>query len=112
MPKTSIQQRLQRDQQILSGIAKDLQSIPSLGLGGTLYTPGSLAALVQSHVTAAGAVTAARQQLAAAIANFQAVDTELGPVVRDLKAWLQGAFGPTSPTLADFGFTPKSTTGR
>jgi hypothetical protein len=105
---TSKQNIQNRDQQILAGIQKDLQNVPSLLLGGTTYTPGSLAAFIQSRIEAVNAVDAAKASWLNAVKTYKAIDTEARPVVRDLRNFLMGAFGEDSPVLADFGFTKKS----
>ncbi len=97
---------LNRDQQILAGIGKDLQTMPDLLLGGTTFTPGSLAALIQSRIDAANAVDTAKANWLAAVKTYQSLNTEVGPVVHDLRNWLSAAFGPNAPQLADFGFAP------
>ncbi len=104
---TSKQNTQNRDQQILLGIQKDLQNVPSLLLGGTTYTPGSLAAFIQSRIDAANAVNTTKASWLTAVKTYQAIDSEAKPVVRDLRNFLMAAFGEASPLLADFGFTSK-----
>jgi len=105
---TSKQNTQNRDQQILLGIQKDLQNVPSLLLGGTTYTPGSLAAFIQSRIDAVNAVNAAKASWLNAVQTYKTINTEAKPVVRDLRNFLLGAFGENSSVLADFGFTTKS----
>jgi hypothetical protein len=97
---------LEKDTQVLGGIAKDLQTMSNLYLGGTTYTPGSLAALIQSRIDAADAVNTTRASWLAAVKTYQAINAEVTPVVRDLRSWAMAAFGPTGIQLADFGFAP------
>ncbi len=78
--------------------------MPSLFLGGTAYSPGSLAALIQSRIDAANAVSTAMSAWLAAVHTYQAIDAQTTPVVRDLRNWVQAAFGQAAPELADFGF--------
>ena len=101
---TSKQNTQNQDQQILLAIQKDLQNVPSLLLGGTTYTPGSLAALIQSRIDAADAVNTTKASWLAAVKTYQAINAEVTPVVRDLRSWVMAAFGPTGAQLADFGF--------
>jgi hypothetical protein len=103
---TSKQTTQNRDEQILQGIQKDLQNVPNLLLGGTTYTPGSLAAFIQSRIDAANAVNTAKASWLNAVKAYEAINAEARPVVRDLRNFLMGAFGERSPLLADFGFTP------
>jgi hypothetical protein len=95
---------LEKDAQVLGGIAKDLQTMSNLYLGGTTYTPGSLAALIQSRIDAADAVNTTKASWLAAVKTYQAINAEVTPVVRDLRSWVMAAFGPTGAQLADFGF--------
>ena len=55
------------DQQVIDGIKKDLQTMSSLSLGGTTYTPTTLEALIQSRIDAANGVISmlARNQIVA-----------------------------------------------
>jgi len=104
---TSKQTTQTRDQQILLAIQKDLQNVPSLLLGGTTYTPGSLAAFIQSRIDSANAVATAKAQWLGAVTTYRAIDKEAKPVVRDLRNFLLAAFGEASPVLADFGLASK-----
>ena len=104
---TSKQNIQNQDQLILQGIQKDLQNVPTLLLGGTTYTPGSLAAFIQSRITAVNEVDTAKANWLKAVQTYQAINTEAKPVVRDLRNFLMGAFGEGSPQLADFGFASK-----
>jgi hypothetical protein len=104
---TSKQTQQQRDQQILAGIQKDLQNVPTLLLGGTTYTPGSLTAFIQSRIVAANAVVTAKANWLGAVKTYQSLSTEAKPVIRDLRNFVLAAFGEASPQLADFGFTKR-----
>jgi hypothetical protein len=97
---------LEKDEQVLGGIARDLQQVPNLYLGGSTYTPGSLTALIQSRIDAADAVNTTRASWLAAVKTYQAINTEVTPVVRDLRSWVMAAFGQAGLQLADFGFAP------
>jgi hypothetical protein len=100
----------QQDQQIIQGIAQDLQTMPNLYLGGTAFTPQSLSALFQSRITAADAVSTAKANWLAAVQAFHDLDKEVRPIARDLRHFVSAAFGPASGQLADFGFTPRAPT--
>jgi hypothetical protein len=99
------------DGRIIAGIKKDLQTVSSLPLGGDTYTPTSLVAFIQSRIDAANAVAIAKANWLSAVATYEALDTKGTVVVHDLKQYVMGAFGKTSPQLADFGFSaPKTAT--
>jgi hypothetical protein len=99
-----------RDQQVLQGIADELQSIPTLPLGATSFTPASLAAFIQSRIDLANAVVTARAQWRDTVATYDAASALAAVVLRDLRNFIIGAFGPTSPKLAAFGFSPPKQT--
>jgi hypothetical protein len=84
--------------------------MPNLLLGASAYTPASLTALVQSRIDAANAVATAKAAWQHAAATYTAVNTQVSVVVHDLKQFVIGAFGTTSPKLADFGFVPRTVT--
>ena len=93
------------DQQVIAGIKQDLQSMSLLPLGGTSYTPQSLVAVVQSRIDAANAVVTAKANWQSAAKTYKAIDAQVTLVVRELRNLVIGAFGATSPKLADFGFS-------
>lgn len=96
---------IEKDTQVLGGIAKDLQTTSNLYLGGTTYTPGSLAALIQSRIDAANAVNTTKANWQSAVKTYKAINTEVTPIVRDLRSWVTAAFGRSGAQLSDFGFT-------
>ena len=96
-----------KDQQVLAGIKADLQTMPSLFLGGSTYTPTTLAALIQSRIDEANAVATAKATWQSAAKTYKALDAHVTTVVHDLKQLVIGAFGSTSPKLVDFGFAAR-----
>jgi len=98
------------DGQVILGIKKDLQNVPSLPLAGSTYTMAALAALVQSRIDAANTVVNARAQWVDASATYQTLNTKVTQVVRGLRQYVINVYGPESPLLADFGFTPSKRT--
>jgi hypothetical protein len=97
-----------KDQEVIQGVQKDLLTMSSIPLGGTMYTPGSLVAFVQSRIDAGNQVTTARANWLKAVKAYQAIDKQADLVVHDLKQFVSGAFGATSSKLADFGFTART----
>ena len=100
------------DQQVIDGIKKDLQTMSSLSLGGTTYTPASLMAFIQSRIDAANGVITAKANWQNAGKTYDALSTQVDEVIRDLKALVIGAFGSESVKLADFGFKPRKVVAR
>jgi hypothetical protein len=95
-----------KDQQVIVGIKTDLQTMSSLPLGGTTYTPSSLVAFIQSRIDAANAVLTAKANWVNASKTYKQIDAQATVVVRELRNLVIGAFGASSPKLADFGFVP------
>jgi hypothetical protein len=98
------------DQAVIQGIKLDLQTMTSLPLGGTTYTPTSLVAFIQSHIDAANAIVTAKANWEKAIATYTGIDKQAQVVLHDLKALVLATFGATSPKLADFGYLPRKVT--
>jgi hypothetical protein len=94
------------DGQVIVGIKKDLQNVSSLPLAGSTYTMTALVQLIQSRIDAANTIATARANWLDATAKYEALNTQLTPVVRALRQYVINAFGQNSPLLADFGFTP------
>jgi len=106
-PNRSEQQA--QDAKVILGIQKDLLSVPTLSLAGQAITPADLEKLVQSRIDSANAIAPAKVQWSAAVQAYRALDTQVTPILRALRAYLINAHGPTSPVLADFGFSPSKT---
>lgn len=96
-----------KDKQVIHGLQKGLSPTSSLSLGGTSFTPASLAAFIRRRIDASNRVLATRAAWLSAAKEYEAIDRETSAVVRDLRQALIGLFGATNPKLADFGFNPK-----
>jgi hypothetical protein len=94
-----------RDAQIILGLQKDLQHVPSLQLAGTAYTPDNLAKLVQSRIDLSNVIAASQATWHSQVVSGQALSAKLTPILRGLRQYVINAYGETSPVLADFGFT-------
>jgi hypothetical protein len=99
-----------KDQQVITGVQKDLTLMSSLPLGGQTFTPATLVAFVQSRIDAGNEVVVAKANWQSAAKAYEAINTKANVVVHDLKQLVIGAFGATSSKLADFGFTAKKVT--
>ena len=97
-----------RDQQVIDGINKDLQTMSTLYLGGKTYSPKTLTALLQSRIDAANKVATATAGLKSLKATVKALNAECNVVTQDLRHLVIAAFGAASPLLADFGFKARS----
>jgi hypothetical protein len=93
-----------KDQDVINGIEKELQSMTTMFLGGAIYTPDSLVALVQSRITLANAIATARAAWVNELAAYAALDRKVNVVLGDLRHLVMSAFGRETPKLASFGF--------
>jgi hypothetical protein len=100
-----------RDAQIIAGIGKRLQSVQTLVLLGTAYTPAQLTALFQSQINSAKSIAALRSQLSDALQSDVALAKQISTLVKALKAYVMNAFGNTSEAFGDFGFAPEKVPG-
>jgi hypothetical protein len=94
------------DQQAIAGIKLDLQTMSSIPMGASTYTPASLAAAIQARIDAASAVATTKATWLNAVKTYDAIDVQVTVLMRELRNLVIAAFGPTSPKLADFGFKP------
>ncbi len=93
-----------KDQDVISGIDKELQSMTTMFLGGEVYTPDTLVALVQSRIYTANAIAAARAAWEDTLAAYDVLDRKVNVVLGDLRHLVMAAFGRETPKLASFGF--------
>jgi hypothetical protein len=99
--------------QVLSGFDKHFQNVGSLTLGGAVFTPATLKALIQGDIDASDASVKAKANFSSAVQVERNSHSKVGPVLRFLKAYVIAQFGDTqdaSTTLADFGYTPRKST--
>jgi hypothetical protein len=73
---------------------------------GSTYTPADLVKLVQSRTDSATQTTTTKATWHSTVAAQRTLSTQVAPILRDLRRYVIGLFGPTSPVLADFGFSP------
>jgi hypothetical protein len=100
------------DAQVIAGIEKHLQTVSSLPLLGSTYTPADLAKLVQSRLDAASTTTTTKANWHSTVAAERALNAKLTPVLRALRQYVINVFGEARPVLADFGFAPSKLTTR
>jgi hypothetical protein len=100
-----------RDAQIIAGIGKRLQTVPTVTLLGTAYTPAQLTQLFQSQISSAASIAAMRAQLKDLLQTDSVLAKKVNGLVKPLKAYVENALGNTSEVLGDFGFAPAKATG-
>jgi len=95
-----------KDKQVLNGIETELQAIPTLYLGGEVFTPVSLTDFIQNRIALANTIDTTRAAWEAALSAYDAVGKKTDLVIGDLRHTVMAAFGRQSPVLASFGFSP------
>ncbi len=93
-----------KDQEVLNGIASELQAMPPMFLAGETYTPQALADFVQSRIDKASAVLTTRAAWEDALRAYDEVNKKATVVLGDLRHLVMAAFGRNTPKLASFGF--------
>ena len=93
-----------KDQHVINGIEKELQSMTTMFLGGETYTPDTLVALVQSRISRANAIATARAAWENELVAYDVLDRKVNVVLGDLRHLIMAAFGRETPKLASFGF--------
>ena len=90
--------------QILAGITKHVTT--AIFLGGASTTQAALAAIFQAAIQAQADLDAAHAALSARVQAHKAALAAAATAEELLHKWAEGAFGPTSIVLSDFGFVP------
>jgi|HubBroStandDraft_2_1064218.scaffolds.fasta_scaffold316661_1 hypothetical protein len=91
----------------IAGIQKDLSTVPQITLGGVAYTPAALLAIFQAYAPLVSALTAAHNQLHAAVLAERAQRKQVLKLLQLLAAYTILLYGSDPNKLGDFGFTPK-----
>jgi len=99
-----------RDAQIVAGIGKHLQNVPSISLLGTTYAPGDLTKAFQAQISALATLAALKAQVRAAVAASRTQEVDLAALSTALKTYLVNEYGKASPVLSDFGFAQRKAT--
>ena len=95
-----------RDAQVIAGVQKHLQTVSSVPLVGSTYTPADLVKLVQSRIDSANGAATTKANWHSTVVEDKTLNSKLTPVIRALRQYVINVFGDTSPVLADFGFAP------
>jgi hypothetical protein len=94
---------------LVNGINTELAGVDPFVLDGTTVPHADLLARIQAVLDAIASVKAARKALQQAIASQKAALAQGRPLRAAMKRYLQANYGPTSPKLQLFGFTPART---
>ncbi len=96
-----------RDAKIILGIAKRLQNVSPIVLGGVSYTAATLTTLFQSAIDSANTVTATHGQWTSAVQADRLVAAHVRAVTTGLQEFVRQMFNNDPQALADFGFAAK-----
>jgi hypothetical protein len=91
---------------LVKGIQAELASVDPIVVDGTSYALVDLLARIQAALDAIAGVKATRTALSQAVTSQKAAVAEAKAVRIGMKRYLQTKYGPTSPKLQMFGFTP------
>jgi hypothetical protein len=94
---------------LVNGINTELAGVDPFVFDGTTYPRADLLARIQAVLDAIARVKAARTALQQAVASQRAALAEGRALRAGMKRNLQAKYGPTSPKLQLFGFTPART---
>jgi hypothetical protein len=92
-------------QALIAGIQKQFPN-GSFTFGNTAYTTATLTQAFQSLANAYSDLNAAHARVKDAGLTLTTMQTQVGPLVRNCKHFIQSAFGTSPQTLADFGMQP------
>lgn len=94
---------------LVNGIDTELVGVDPFVLDGTTYARADLLARIQAILDAIAGVKAARVALSQAVAKQKVALVQGRSLRAGLKRTLQAKYGPSSPALQKFGFTPART---
>jgi hypothetical protein len=92
---------------LLNGINTDLAGVDPIVIDGTNWARKDLLARIQAVLDGIQQVKDARKTLATLVANQKELVAEGRQIRAGVKRVAQAKYGPKSPKLQDFGFTPQ-----
>jgi hypothetical protein len=104
--RTKAEQAAQENS-LLAAIAEHFTGSAVLTLNGTSYKAKDLQKVLQAHLDAISAADALKAKWQTAVAAANAKAAAVAGILPALRAHLISAYGGSSQTVADFGFTPK-----
>jgi hypothetical protein len=94
---------------LVNGIRTELAGVDPIVLDGTSHPRTELLAFIQATLDAIAGVKSARTALAQAVTSQKAAVAQAKAIRTGMKRYLQTKYGPQSPKLQEFGFTPART---
>jgi hypothetical protein len=93
-----------REQKAIFGIDKHFGSATSVTMNGSAHTAAEMKSLLQSHIDSVGTADTAKATWQKAVKDERAARAQALALLRVLKAYLLGTYGPAAvDLLADFG---------
>ena len=96
-----------QENSLLAALAEHFSGSAVLTLNGTSYKAKDLQKVLQAHLDAISAADALKAKWQTAVAAANAKAAAVAGLLPALRAHLISAYGGSSQTVADFGFTPK-----
>jgi hypothetical protein len=95
------------DSKFQAGTNKNFAANKTLAFGGYSFTATALDAAFQRNIDAHDQSDADKLTAHASLVKAEQSEQTTAPIRAAYKAWLIAFYGPSSPTLADFGIAPK-----
>ena len=100
--------RINKDQQLISGIQKHFGKSGVLVANGEKHTASDIIGMLERRIQAAEPVTQAKGAWHNAVREEQNILAESDPVLRDVFKYITLLHGSSLEVLADFGIVPKN----
>ena len=96
-----------KERKLIAALAKHFTGAAILTLNGVSYKAKDVQSVLQAHLDATSAADALRAEWQTAVSTAVAKAAAVAGMLPALRAHLISAYGGSSATVADFGFTPK-----
>ena len=107
MPRHAKSTKVARDRCMLAGLKKHSELLTRAVVGGVLKSPPAVAARFQAHLDALDEVAAKQAAWREAVGNEERLEKEIKELMGPLGLCLSVVYGAASPTLRDFGLSPR-----
>jgi hypothetical protein len=98
--------RINREQQLLSGLEKNLSKSGALVLRGEKHTAGEIISVLQSRIDAAERVKLAKAAWLNEVEQERTLLGQTDPLISDVRKYVSVVHGSSLEVLAEFGLTP------
>lgn len=91
----------------IAGVQKNFSSVTQITLGGVVYTTAALLAILEAYAPLVSALTAAHNQLHAAVLAERAQRRQVLSLLKALAGYVINLYGSDPNKVGDFGFSLK-----